>query len=600
MKHNKPFRTPKGPKKFSVYVKDEQGKTKKVSFGDPDMEIKRDDPKRRKAFRDRHDCENPGPKTKARYWSCKFWSKTPVSKLVSESKTMEPAAWVVDEDLWARAKKAASKAGGGDLYALTTYIYKRMGGEMKDRKEASSVTTNAAVARTKESEVKATKFIETTSEAITETTPTRFRVALIQEGMGNLRDGFFYSKDAIKSGVKAFDGRKCFADHPSRSEENDRPERSVRDIVGHFENLTTEENIDGSLKLVGDLVIPADAPFDWARALMRESIKYAEKFPEQYLIGLSINANGEADEISFDEFNKSYKVPESCKPKLEKARTEGLQSIRIVSAIGDAVSCDLVTEPGARGKILSIIESEKEETEMKRKIRETEEKKELEKKAAEETSEAIKKETDGDDEHEDVEKDKKLILDMIKKHMGDDADLEDEDAEEAAMEAYEAYKELGEAEEEAMKCAAKAMKLAKHMAAKEAKAKEADEAKAEADDAEADKAEAKKETKKESEVIRLEGRVAFLERELKKRELAESLDRQLKECGLGRAETDKIRKLIGEPKSDSEISKTIKIFKEAFSSRGESEKGSDFFVMTTEKKAAPTKAKAKIDFNECV
>ena len=70
---NKPFRTPKGPKKFSVYVKNEQGNIVKVNFGDPNMEIKRDDPARRKSFRARHNCENPGPKWKARYWSCRQW-----------------------------------------------------------------------------------------------------------------------------------------------------------------------------------------------------------------------------------------------------------------------------------------------------------------------------------------------------------------------------------------------------------------------------------------------------------------------------------------------------------------------------------------------
>ena len=70
---NKPFRTPGGPKKFSVYVKNEKGNVVKVNFGDPKMEIKRDDPARRKSFRARHNCDNPGPKTKARYWSCQQW-----------------------------------------------------------------------------------------------------------------------------------------------------------------------------------------------------------------------------------------------------------------------------------------------------------------------------------------------------------------------------------------------------------------------------------------------------------------------------------------------------------------------------------------------
>ena len=62
-----------GSKKFYVYVKNEKGNVVKVSFGDPNMEIKRDDPSRRKSFRARHNCDNPGPKTKARYWSCWQW-----------------------------------------------------------------------------------------------------------------------------------------------------------------------------------------------------------------------------------------------------------------------------------------------------------------------------------------------------------------------------------------------------------------------------------------------------------------------------------------------------------------------------------------------
>jgi len=69
---NKPFRTPGGPKKSAVYVRGPGG-VKIVRFGDPNMSIKKHDPKRRKSFRARHKCENPGPKTKARYWSCKAW-----------------------------------------------------------------------------------------------------------------------------------------------------------------------------------------------------------------------------------------------------------------------------------------------------------------------------------------------------------------------------------------------------------------------------------------------------------------------------------------------------------------------------------------------
>jgi len=71
---NDPFRLPSGSKrKFGVYAKNEKGNVVKVQFGDPNMEIKRDDPARRKSFRARHGCDNPGPKWKAKYWSCYQW-----------------------------------------------------------------------------------------------------------------------------------------------------------------------------------------------------------------------------------------------------------------------------------------------------------------------------------------------------------------------------------------------------------------------------------------------------------------------------------------------------------------------------------------------
>lgn len=79
---NKPMRG--DVKKFKVYVKDPKtGNVKKVNFGhggtsakrrgEKTMKIRKSNPKARKSFRARHNCDNPGPKTKARYWSCKKW-----------------------------------------------------------------------------------------------------------------------------------------------------------------------------------------------------------------------------------------------------------------------------------------------------------------------------------------------------------------------------------------------------------------------------------------------------------------------------------------------------------------------------------------------
>lgn len=60
-------------KKSKVYVKGPKGNVVKVNFGDKKMKIKKSNPARRKSFRARHNCDNPGPRWKARYWSCRAW-----------------------------------------------------------------------------------------------------------------------------------------------------------------------------------------------------------------------------------------------------------------------------------------------------------------------------------------------------------------------------------------------------------------------------------------------------------------------------------------------------------------------------------------------
>jgi len=106
---NKPFRTPGGPKKFSVYVKNEKGNVVKVNFGDPNMEIKRDDPARRKNFRARHNCANPGPKWKARYWSCYQWrAGAPVKGSEEVTVSLEAEA---AKGLWYNIQKKKERLG---------------------------------------------------------------------------------------------------------------------------------------------------------------------------------------------------------------------------------------------------------------------------------------------------------------------------------------------------------------------------------------------------------------------------------------------------------------------------------------------------------
>jgi len=87
---NKPFRLPKGSsKKFGVYVKSGD-KTVKVTFGDPNMEIRRDNPKARANFRSRHSCSTAKDKTSARYWSCRMWSGSSVGSLTKAEEDFKP------------------------------------------------------------------------------------------------------------------------------------------------------------------------------------------------------------------------------------------------------------------------------------------------------------------------------------------------------------------------------------------------------------------------------------------------------------------------------------------------------------------------------
>ena len=183
--------------------------------------------------------------------------------------------------------------------------------------------------------------------------PTKFKVVLLQEGLGNFGDAFYYDKSALDSAVPIFTGTKIFADHPSAVEEEVRPERSVRDVLGHFENIKVETDKNDRAMLTGEVHVLPDKPFEWARALIRHAIDHSKKFPDQPFVGLSINASGDADETSIDEVMKA--APSGAKPKLEEAKGMGIESVRVVRKIKDAISCDLVTEAGAGGGIVSVV-----------------------------------------------------------------------------------------------------------------------------------------------------------------------------------------------------------------------------------------------------
>jgi hypothetical protein len=125
-------------KKYKVYVRNDKGNVVKVNFGDPNMEIKRDDPARRKNFRARHNCDNPGPRWKARYWACKTWSAKPVSAMLKEeAETLDEAKKNKPKDPKKWASCIAQAKAKFDVYpsayanAWASKCYKSKGGSWK-------------------------------------------------------------------------------------------------------------------------------------------------------------------------------------------------------------------------------------------------------------------------------------------------------------------------------------------------------------------------------------------------------------------------------------------------------------------------------------
>ena len=150
-----------GKKKFQVYVRNDAGNVVRVVFGDPNLEIKRDDPGRRANFRARHSCDDdPGPRWKARYWSCKMWQAGTsvgdmldevaplVAKLARDTGKNEEEA----ERLWQKAgdlvtKNYSVKPESSAWYALKVGIFKRMMGVATESVRAVPSTINDAFHR---------------------------------------------------------------------------------------------------------------------------------------------------------------------------------------------------------------------------------------------------------------------------------------------------------------------------------------------------------------------------------------------------------------------------------------------------------------------
>jgi hypothetical protein len=501
-------------------------------------------------------------------------------------------------------------------------------GMLSHKSEADSGSSNSQVLRSNKNQEKSEtkskgEFTIRTRFSEANTIPTsgsRYRVVLIKEGMGNLRDCFYYSKECLQNSVQIFEGKKAFIDHPSSMEEEIRPERSTKDICGYYENVEYALDADNRGMLLADLCLGTDPSFDWTRSMLNNSIEYSKKFPDSDFVGLSINASGNANEVPIEQFLRETDVPKSVLPKLHEAQTQGIMMIRVVSQLKDAVSCDLVTEAGAGGRILKMIEQEKKPMGFPDKKDDKAVDKETEKKESGLEKEA--KAHEGEDpaaaDHADADQDKELFASMIKQYLGDDH-ADNGEAMEMGKHAYECSKEAGMEHEAALEAAGKHLQMAsaigKKMSSKQAapteavekettEAKESDDADKSAEPAPATDPKKKVEIERHyeaarKEILTLKGENARLTELNKKYELRDYLEKKLKECGEATSLTKKFREALSSFKSKEQIDSEFKTFMKGAQAVAAGYDGVGYSFM--EKSSMTTQSKkAEGSFSDCL
>ncbi len=416
----------------------------------------------------------------------------------------------------------------------------------------------------------------------------KYPVIIISQGLGNLVDKNYYTADAIKSGVEVYEGKKAYFDHPTQEEAEQRPGRSVRETCGHYENCRAEKDKDGLLVLKADFIPEKGSGIS---DKLDHAIAYKKKYPQSDYVGISINGDGEGLEMDYEEFIKTYK-PSTV--EMEKIKQIEGESVHAITRLTNAVSADIVTEPGARGRVLT-------------------ESKKLTKTRRGKMFEAFKKLFKGL-ESNNTKLAEEAVKDMLQDEKKEDEKQEAEAGAEAAGLAKallackkEMKKEEGESEEAyEAKCLAAAMK--KHEAEKKEAAAKKDDEKPE------EKPEEKKEEagdddkhddekqdidlikkmmkKKEEENEALKKEIESLKKETEKKEeegkkaaeesakakiqLAakkreDMIDKVLAESGMRREITNLIRPVVEKCKTEEEIKETAKRLAEAHSKAIEAE-----------------------------
>jgi len=179
------------------------------------------------------------------------------------------------------------------------------------------------------------------------------RVRVIQAGLGNLSDMYYFDRAALASLVPLLEGAKIYADHGPRESTD---ARSVRDIIGYYGEVAVGE-ADGVAEITATAhVLDGDAT-TWAWDLLRSA---AERSGPD-LVGISISANGESEPAKIDVV--LAEISDSpAKEKILAAKSQGKTIVNRVRKFLGPVSADLVSEAGAGGRIMSVMEGEMKET----------------------------------------------------------------------------------------------------------------------------------------------------------------------------------------------------------------------------------------------
>lgn len=179
------------------------------------------------------------------------------------------------------------------------------------------------------------------------------KVVIISEGLGNLRDRNYYSRQAVESCPNVFNGRQFFVDHPSESEESDRPERSVRDLAGYFFDCEVGRVKDPNTGDIlpacfGKLRFANSEPGRLAMEQVAMALEYQKQFPESKDVyaGISINGGGVS----------------------HPATVRGME-VNMVTAIEEAFSADIVTKPARGGRFVALMREAAQAAEQWRKAR---------------------------------------------------------------------------------------------------------------------------------------------------------------------------------------------------------------------------------------